>query len=124
MAAGGDVAIIYIIAKTYKTFNLTIGEITAILLYVRTLQNNAGAITNNIQAVAKVFGASYEIGVLMVTPNQVVFKGDKRPDENNCGEELIQLQDCKFAYPSKPEVPILRGISIDVRKCNVVALVG
>ena len=117
MAAGGDVAIIYIIAKTYKTFNLTIGEITAILLYVRTLQNNAGAITNNIQAVAKVFGASYEIGVLMVTPNQVIFNGDKRPDENNCGEHLIQLQDCKFAYPSKPEVPILRGISIDVRKC-------
>ena len=61
----------------------------------------------------------------MVTPNQVIFNGDKRPEEPPASDaELIQLEDCKFAYPSKPEVPILRGISIDVRKSQVVALVG
>ena len=59
----------------------------------------------------------------MVTPNQVIFNGDKRPEETQDGD-LIKLDEVKFAYPSKPEVPILRGISIDVRKGQVVALVG
>ena len=70
-------AIIFIIAKTYKSFDLSMGEITAILLYVRTLQSNLNAITTNVQAVAKVFGASYEIGLLMATPNKIEFKGEK-----------------------------------------------
>ena len=48
MAAGGDLAIIYIISKVYTKFELTIGEVTSILLYVRTLLNNSGTITNNI----------------------------------------------------------------------------
>jgi len=42
--------------------------------------NNAGSITNNIQAVAKVFGSSYEIAVLIVTPNQVVYEGKLKPE--------------------------------------------
>ena len=74
-------AIIFIIAKTYKSFDLSMGEITAILLYVRTLQSNLNAITTNVQAVAKVFGASYEIGLLMATPNKIEFKGEKQPEE-------------------------------------------
>ena len=68
-------AIIFIIAKTYKSFDLSMGEITAILLYVRTLQSNLNAITTNVQAVAKVFGSSYEIGLLMATPNKIEFNG-------------------------------------------------
>ena len=74
-------AIIFIIAKTYKRFDLSMGEITAILLYVRTLQSNLNAITSNVQAVAKVFGASYEIGLLMAAPNKIEFKGEKQPEE-------------------------------------------
>ena len=38
---------------------------------------NATTITNNVQAVAKVFGSSYEIAVLIVTPAVVSFDGKK-----------------------------------------------
>ena len=69
MARLSDLGIIWVVAKTYDTFNLSIGEVTAVMLYVRTLTNNSGSITNNIQAVAKVFGASYEIALLIVAPN-------------------------------------------------------
>ena len=81
MGPGADVAIIFIIANTYKRFDLSMGEITAILLYVRTLQSNLNAITTNVQAVAKVFGSSYEIGLLMATPNKIEFNGKKQPVE-------------------------------------------
>lgn len=56
---------------------------TAILLYVRTLMTNVGNITSNIQEVAKVFGSSYEIALLIVAPNLILFTGDKRPETSD-----------------------------------------
>lgn len=77
-----DLLIIYIVSQTFDYFDLTIGEVTAILLYVRTIMNNSGTLVNNIQSVAKVFGSSYEIAVLIVTPNQVAYDGKSKPETN------------------------------------------
>ena len=85
--------------------------------------NNAGAITNNIQAVAKVFGSAYEISLLIVTPNKVLFEGTQRP-EGTEQDGSIKLEDVEFAYPSKEDVKVLNGVTIDVPKNKVVALVG
>lgn len=124
----GDVAIIYIISVTFEDFELSIGEVTAIMLYVRTLMNNAGSITNNIQAVAKVFGSSYEIALLIVSPNMVLYDGTVKPEKASTEEENLEgnlkLETVKFSYPSKKDVPVLKGISIDVKKNQIVALVG
>lgn len=75
-----DLMVIYIIASNYKSFDMNIGDVTAVMLYVRTLMNNFGSITNNLQAVAKVYGASYEIALLIVTPNLVDFTGTSQPE--------------------------------------------
>ena len=75
MAAGGQLGIIFIISRTYEHFELSIGEVTAIMLYVSTIMSNFGNITNNIQQVAKVFGSSYEIAVLIVSPNLIEYDG-------------------------------------------------
>ena len=118
LSSGGDLLIIFIISKTFDKFGLTIGQITGIMLYVRTIMNNAGSVTNNIQAVAKVFGSSYEIALLIVAPNQVICKGTERPDnaKDETADGSMVLENIKFAYPSKADVPVLKGISIDVRK--------
>jgi len=118
-----DILIIYIISRTFEHFELNIGEITAILLYVRTIMSNTGAITNNIQAVSKVFGSSYEIALLIVAPSKVVFEGTKKPtDVPDSGS--IKLENIEFAYPAKDEVKVLNDITIDVERNQVVALVG
>ena len=36
----------------------------------------------------------------------------------------INLENVKFCYPSKPDVAVLKGVSIDVKKNQIVALVG
>ena len=76
-----ETAIVFIIARNFYELDLTVGEVTAIMLYVRTVMLNTSNIANNIQAVAKVYGASYEIAVLIVTPNKVVHDGTEKPDE-------------------------------------------
>lgn len=38
--------------------------------------------------------------------------------------ETFQLQDVHFAYPARPDVPVLRGITLTIRKGQKVAFVG
>lgn len=86
---------------------------------------NVGAITNNITAIAKVSGSAYEMAILMVTPNKVKFEGSETPGAADISEGGdIKIENVKFSYPSKSEVPVLKGISIDITKNQVVALVG
>ncbi len=74
------------------------------------------------------FGSSYEIAVLIVTPNMVNTEGEKQPESDYTPDILVQdaieLKDVKFAYPSIPNVEVLKGVSINVVKNQVVALVG
>ena len=79
MANAGDVAIVMIVRATFEDFELTIGEVTSVFLYVRTLMLNATVITNNIQHVAKVLGSAYEMSVMIVTPPKVTTEGAKKP---------------------------------------------
>ncbi len=45
-----------------------------------------------------------------------------KADEDIKGE--ISLKDLKFHYPTKKDVQVLKGISIDIQKNKVIALVG
>lgn len=76
LGSGGDVLILYIITLNFINFGLTIGTVTTLLLYCRTIIMNGGSLTNNIQQVAKVFGSAYDISKMIVTPNKVLFEGD------------------------------------------------
>ena len=75
--------IIYLVARTYEQLDLTIGEVAAVMLYVRAVMNNAGAVTNNIQNVFKVFGASYEIALLIVSQSKVEHTGKLQPKQDS-----------------------------------------
>ena len=44
-------------------------------------------------------------------------------DANN-GSILIEFKNVHFTYPSRPDVPVLRGISFKIKKGEVLALVG
>lgn len=74
------------------------------------------------------FGSSYEIALLIVSPNMVVYEGAEKPEPTTAeGENLegnLKLDAVKFSYPSKKDVQVLKGISIDVKKNQIVALVG
>jgi ABC-type multidrug transport system fused ATPase/permease subunit len=45
-------------------------------------------------------------------------------DFNENLNEQIQIQDVKFHYPTKKDVEVLKGITIDVSQNKVIALVG
>ena len=108
--------------------NMTIGEVTAVLLYVRVIRNHNGSLIDNINTVEKVFGASYEICFLIVSPKKVYYEGDQRPEsteeELKIEEPQIKLDNVKYCYETSKDVEVLKGVSIDVLKNQIVAIVG
>lgn len=102
--------------------------ITSFLLYMRNFQEVIGGITNNLQAIAKIHGAAYDISVLIVSPNKVVYEGTKILGDETEAEDLdtnvLSIEKVEFHYPTKPDVKVLSGVSIDVKPNQIVAVVG
>jgi ABC-type multidrug transport system fused ATPase/permease subunit len=65
-------------------------------------------------------GASIRIFELMDRESEVK-DGDQTPEQFDRG---ISFEDVSFSYPSRPDEPVLKGISFEVKPGQVVALVG
>ena len=84
-------------------------------------------LNTNLQGVSKVQGAFYEIACLVIEPEkQIGYYDTKEVTQEmiNADEGRIDLKDIAFNYPTKPDVPVLKRINIDVKNCQTVALVG
>lgn len=73
-------------------------------------------------SVMGVIGASYKIVEIMEHEPDIKTTGGIKLESTCRGE--IQIRDVKFSYPTKKEVRILKGVSINIEKNKVVALVG
>jgi ABC-type multidrug transport system fused ATPase/permease subunit len=115
----GSLAIVCFSASVfYQQNDISIGTITAFLLYMRSFQELSMNITNNLQAIVKIHGAAYDISVLIVAPNKVVHDGKKvigeETEEEDKEHPVLAMEKVEFNYPTKPDVKVLKGVSIDV----------
>jgi ATP-binding cassette subfamily B protein len=100
---------------------LTIGELTAFLLYTGLVAVSLGMLANLYADLMRAVGASQRIFELL----------DRRSVlEMGTGEPVLQVEgslrfeDVDFSYPARPDVPVLRDFDLEVHPGEVVALVG
>ena len=124
---GAFVGIAFFSSKSVKNGELSPGEVAAYLLYNWQIIWNIMGLNSNLQQVAKVQGAFYEIASLITQP--IKQKGyydtkevTKAQTESEIGE--IDVTDIGFNYPSKPDVKVLNKVNINIANCSTVALVG
>lgn len=68
----------------------------------------------------------------MAVASRVNFDKHEKPEYNKASNEdgdvaeddQIKISEVEFSYPSKPDVQILNGVSIEVKRNHIVALVG
>ena len=71
------------------------------------------------------FGSAYQIAVVIVSPNMLDHSGTKRPEESEDQTvPQIKVDNATFCYPSKKDVQVLKGVTIDIEKNKIIALVG
>jgi ABC-type multidrug transport system fused ATPase/permease subunit len=99
---------------------LTFGDLTSFLLYTFTLAFSVGALSGLWEDISRALGASEALfGLLERAPR--VTSGEVSPE--GC-EGRVELRAVRFEYPTRPDAPVLRGLSLTLAPREVVALVG
>jgi len=115
--------VIYYGAILVKDGKITIGEISAYLLYMIQLIFNFVLVGMVIGQVFKVIGASEKIVKMMQHVPKVNSRGGQPIDGDRCAGEL-EFKNVSFEYPTKAGAQVLKRVSFKVEQNKVVALVG
>ena len=100
---------------------MSFGELTSFLLYTFTVAFAVGGLSGLYSDFAKAVGASRRVFELMDREPAVASSGSAVL-ETVRGE--VRLEDVHFAYPTRPDSPVLQGLDLRLDPGEVVALVG
>ena len=122
---GSMVGVIAMATHLYEQGLITVGVITSFMFYMIMLLMNFGMLAAVFGNAMNMLGASDKIVQLMQTKSGINTTGGIKLDSQNVNG-LLEIRDVKFSYPSKPDVEVLKGVSLTVNnnKNRVVALCG
>ena len=100
---------------------MSVGDLTAFLLYTAFVAVSIGALAGLWSDFMKAIGASERVFELLdkVAVLESSGSGDLGPVQGH-----VQFDDVTFAYPARPDVNVLHGMSIEVPPGRVLAIVG
>jgi len=101
--------------------DLTAGALTAFLVYTLLIAMSLGQLADLWAEVMRGIGAADKIFQLVQRAPAMPLTGGVRPER--C-EGRLSLEGLRFAYPTRPDVEVLRGIDLEIAPGEVVALVG
>jgi ATP-binding cassette subfamily B protein len=100
---------------------LTAGGLTSFLVYTLIVAMSAGALADLWADFMRSAGAAERIFELLDRPPRIPHRGGAVPDRAG---GRIAWERVSFAYPSRPDVPVLREVTLAAEAGEVVALVG
>ena len=98
---------------------LSVGTLTSFLLYVITVAFSVGMLGSLWTDFMSAYGASGRIFELLEKPTEDIETGLAHIEAGQ-----IEFQDVHFAYPSRAEFPVLKGVSFSISPNETVAVVG
>jgi ABC transporter fused permease/ATP-binding protein len=100
---------------------LSVGELTAFLVYTLLVAFALGGLSDVWNDLMKASGAAERIFELMDRVPAIPSSGGIEPAQT---EGTIHFQSVEFSYPTRKDMPVLKGIELSIRPGEVVALVG
>jgi ABC transporter fused permease/ATP-binding protein len=100
---------------------MTVGELTAFLLYTLTVAMSLGALSSLWGDLMKAVGASQRVFQLL--DERGAIEGSSTGSLPTVRGE-VELHHVTFAYPTRPDMPVLTDVSLTLRVGEVLALVG
>ncbi len=100
---------------------LSPGALTAFLVYTLLMAMSLGALADLWAEVMKSLGAAEKVLALVDRVPEMPLAGGERPA--SCRGE-VRFEAVRFAYPTRPEAEVLKGVDLTIAAGEVVALVG
>ncbi|GAC98812.1 ABC multidrug transporter Mdr1 [Pseudozyma hubeiensis SY62] len=101
---------------------ISVGDLTSLLMYTAYLGGGMVSLTSFFASLMKGLGAGARVFELIDRESNVALgKGEVL---QVAGRLPVRFEDVHFTYPSRPEQPILRGVTLDIEPGQSYALVG
>jgi ATP-binding cassette subfamily B protein len=101
--------------------DMSLGDLTAYLLYTLTVAMSLGALAGLYGDFMRAAGASERVFALLDRSRGVEGQGG---EPVGTVQGRVGFEEVGFAYPTRTDVPVLDGVSLEVSAGEVVALVG
>ena len=101
---------------------MTFGQLTSFLLYTFTVAFAVGGLSSLYSDFAKAIGASRRVFELMDREPEIHRQTGAKRLSPVRGQ--VRLDGVHFAYPTRPDAPVLQGLDLALEPGEVVALVG
>jgi ATP-binding cassette, subfamily B, bacterial MsbA len=134
MATGGFIAfIIFVVYSAIAAIlwygsrmvisgELTAGELTAFVLYTFVVAFTIGGMAELYAQFQQAIGATRRVFEILDTKPEIKDRENARSLEKAQGR--VQLEDVRFTYSGERTLEILKGVTIDARAGEIIALVG
>ena len=99
---------------------LTVGQLTSFLVYTILVGVSLGALTDLWADFTKASGAAERLFELIDRQEAMPDTGEKPAKVHGA----IEFKDVSFAYPMRPDAPVLTGLNLSMKQGEIVAVVG
>ena len=116
---GSIVLVLWQGARLMQSGDLSHGELTRFIFCTVFVGGGVSSFAEVFSTLQKALGATQRVGELLAEAPERVSAG---PVERLNGE--VEFDAVDFSYPSRPDLPVLRGLSLHARPGEKIALVG
>ena len=115
--------ILWVGGRDLQAGEITGGELTAFIFYATMVAFSVGVISEVYGELQRAAGATERLIELLEAEPEIVAPANPAPLPEPA-EGRVRIEDVTFHYPSRPDLPALVGLSLDVQPGETVALVG
>jgi len=106
------------------TSNLSYGSLTAFVVYTAFVGGTMAGFADLYSQLQKALGATQRVRELLKEPVEDVVLEESRVAPEYQLHGAVILDNISFRYPSRPEIPVLKQVSLQVQAGQQIAIVG
>ncbi|CAG5012761.1 Putative multidrug export ATP-binding/permease protein [Dyadobacter sp. CECT 9275] len=119
---GAIVGVIWYGAGLVEAGEFGLSDLFTFILYTTFIGGSINGMGDLYAQINKTVGASERLFEILEEPAEVQIS--ETPVEARVVKGNISFQDVHFSYPSRADLPVLKGISLDIKEGEKIALVG
>jgi len=124
---GALVAVIWKGASLIATGEMASGQLFSFVIYSGFIGGSVGGLADVYSRLQRAMGATEAIMAMLdeqpETSNEQPATSNEQPATSN-EQPAVAFRNLHFAYPTRPDVPVLQGLNLEIREGQQCALVG